>query len=51
MAVLEILTYPDPRLRTKAKKVDKVDKELRRMVDDMYETMYHEQGVGLLRRK
>lgn len=47
MALLEILKYPDPRLRIKAQPVLKVDAELRRMVDDMYETMYHAKGVGL----
>lgn len=46
MALLEILKYPDPRLRTKAKPVTNVD-EVRQYVDDMYETMYHAQGVGL----
>jgi peptide deformylase len=47
MALLEILKFPDPRLRTKAKLVTKWDATLRRMVDDMYETMYEHQGVGL----
>ncbi len=47
MALLEILQFPDPRLRTKAKPVTTVDAAFRRMIDDMYETMYHYQGVGL----
>lgn len=47
MALLEILQYPDPRLRIKAQPVTKIDAELRRMVDDMYETMYEHQGLGL----
>jgi peptide deformylase len=47
MALLEILKYPDPRLRIKAKPVTSVDKALLRMIDDMYETMYESQGVGL----
>jgi len=47
MAVLEILQYPDPRLRIKAAPVTKVDEQLRRQVEDMYETMYASQGVGL----
>lgn len=47
MAVLEILQYPDPRLRTVAQPVTNVDDALRRQVDDMYETMYAAQGVGL----
>lgn len=47
MAVLTILQYPDPRLRTKAKPVEKVDDALRAMINDMYETMYAANGVGL----
>ncbi len=47
MALLEILKYPDPRLRTVARPVSEVDANFRRMVDDMYETMYHARGVGL----
>lgn len=47
MALLEILKYPDPRLRTVATPVTTIDDAFRRIVDDMYETMYHAQGVGL----
>lgn len=47
MAKLEVLRFPDPRLRKKAKRVEQVDDEIRRVVDDMYETMYAENGVGL----
>ena len=47
MAILEILQFPDPRLRTKAAPVAKVDAALRKQVDDMYETMYDAKGVGL----
>lgn len=47
MAVLEILKYPDPRLRIKAQPVTTVDDALMRIVDDMYETMYDAKGVGL----
>lgn len=47
MALLNILEYPDPRLRTKAVKVAKVDDSLRRLIDDMFETMYAANGVGL----
>ncbi|WP_299731507.1 peptide deformylase [uncultured Endozoicomonas sp.] len=47
MALLEILEYPDPRLRTVAKPVAEVTDEIRRFVDDMLETMYEAQGVGL----
>lgn len=47
MAILEILQYPDPRLRIKAEPVTKVDDALRKQVEDMYETMYDAKGVGL----
>lgn len=47
MALLDILEYPDSRLRTVAKPVAEVNDELRKIVDDMLETMYHAQGVGL----
>lgn len=47
MAQLPILTYPDPRLRTVAQPVAEVDARVRQLVDDMLETMYAEEGVGL----
>ncbi len=47
MAVLEILQYPDPRLRIKAESVTQIDDDIRKKVEDMYETMYVNQGVGL----
>ncbi|RDI38374.1 peptide deformylase [Aquicella lusitana] len=47
MALLEILHYPDPRLRIKAKPVTQIDDEIRKIVEDMYETMYASHGVGL----
>jgi peptide deformylase len=47
MALLEILQYPDPRLRTKAAPVTSVDAALRKQIEDMYETMYEAKGVGL----
>jgi peptide deformylase len=47
MAKLEILHYPDPRLRTRAKPVEVVDDTIRRLVDDMFETMYDAPGIGL----
>lgn len=47
MAILEILEFPDPRLRTIAKPVTKVDDRVRKLVDDMFETMYDAPGVGL----
>lgn len=47
MSLLNILEYPDPRLRTKALPVERVDDALRRLIDDMFETMYTAPGVGL----
>ena len=47
MALREILKYPDPRLREVAQPVDRVDDEIRALVDDMAETMYAAPGVGL----
>lgn len=47
MALLEILKYPDPRLRIKAQPVMRIDAAFKQQVDDMYETMYASQGVGL----
>lgn len=47
MALLPILTYPDPRLHKKAKPVAVVDDRIRRIVSDMAETMYEAPGVGL----
>lgn len=47
MALLKILTYPHPLLTQKAKPVKVVDDSIRRLVNDMAETMYHAPGVGL----
>lgn len=47
MAKLEILEYPDPRLRTKAKPVAKVEERHRTLAADMLETMYDAPGIGL----
>ena len=47
MAQLNILRYPDPRLHTVAQPVKEVDSRIRRLVDDMLETMYAAEGVGL----
>lgn len=47
MPRLEILRYPDPRLHTVARPVAQVDERIRRLVDDMLETMYAAEGVGL----
>lgn len=47
MALLEILEYPDPRLRTVAEPVAAVDDAIRKLADDMLETMYAAPGIGL----
>ena len=47
MALLNILRYPDPRLHTVAKAVATVDETIRQLVDDMLQTMYAADGVGL----
>ena len=47
MAVLEILEFPDPRLRTVAKPVADVDDRIRTIIDDMFDTMYEAPGIGL----
>lgn len=47
MAILDILVYPDQRLRTVAKPVKTVDDSIRQLVDDMIETMYAAEGIGL----
>ncbi len=47
MAQLSILCYPDPRLHRVAKPVQQVDDRIRRLADDMLETMYAAEGVGL----
>jgi len=47
MALLSILTYPDPRLHTVAKPVQAVDARIRGLVADMLETMYQAEGIGL----
>jgi len=47
MALKTILTAPDPRLKQVAKPVAKVDAEMRRLMDDMLETMYKAPGIGL----
>lgn len=47
MAKLEILEFPDARLRIRARPVETVDERIRRLVADMLETMYDAQGVGL----
>ena len=47
MARLPIIEFPDPRLRTVAKPVQSVDKRVRQLIDDMFETMYEAPGIGL----
>ncbi|MDV6328488.1 peptide deformylase [Idiomarina sp. Sol25] len=47
MAKMTVLQYPDERLRKVAQKIEKVDDSIRSVIDDMFETMYEEQGVGL----
>ncbi|UTF59097.1 peptide deformylase [Gilvimarinus sp. DA14] len=47
MALLEILEFPDPRLRTIAKPVETVDDSVRELIDNMFETMYAAPGIGL----
>jgi peptide deformylase len=47
MATLEILKYPDPRLRQVAKPLDKITDETRKLVEEMAETMYAASGCGL----
>ena len=47
MALLNILRYPDPRLHTIARPVAEVDARIHRLVDDMIETMYASEGIGL----
>ncbi len=47
MAILDILCYPDKRLRKVAKPVEKVDDSIKKLVEDMFETMYIAPGIGL----
>ncbi len=46
MSVLQVLHIPDERLRKVAKPVEEVNAEIQRIVDDMFETMYAEEGIG-----
>ena len=47
MALRQILEFPDLRLRKVAKPVADVDDTIRKLIDDMFETMYEAQGIGL----
>jgi peptide deformylase len=47
MSIRPILTAPDPRLKAASEKISRVDDELKKLIDDMLETMYAEEGIGL----
>jgi peptide deformylase len=47
MTILPVIIAPDPRLKVTSPPVDRVDDEVRRLMDDMLETMYHVPGIGL----
>jgi peptide deformylase len=47
MALLEIVVYPDERLQTKSEPVAEVNDQVRKLIDDMAETMYTAPGIGL----
>jgi len=47
MAILDVLRFPDERLRTIAKKIEKVDKSITTLISDMFDTMRDENGIGL----
>jgi peptide deformylase len=47
MAILDVLRFPDERLRTVAKKIVKVDKSITTIINDMFDTMHEENGIGL----
>ncbi|WP_207060752.1 peptide deformylase [Motiliproteus sp. SC1-56] len=47
MALLPILEFPDPRLRTRAEPLESVDESVGKLIDDMFETMYDAPGIGL----
>ncbi len=47
MAILKIFKYPDPVLRDKAKPVERIDSSIRKLAEDMAETMYNAPGIGL----
>ena len=46
MSALNVLIYPDERLRTVCQPVAEINDEIRKIVDDMFETMYKEEGIG-----
>ena len=47
MALREIITIPDKRLRLKSERVEKIDSGIKKLVEDMFETMYDAPGIGL----
>ncbi len=47
MAILDVLTFPDPRLRKKSKAIESVTNEVKKLANDMVETMYDFNGIGL----
>lgn len=47
MAIMEILKYPDQRLRTIAKEIDNITDEIKKIATSMTETMYYAKGIGL----
>lgn len=47
MAILDVLRFPDERLRTVAKKIQNVDKSVSELISDMFDTMRDENGIGL----
>jgi peptide deformylase len=47
MSIRPVLTAPDPRLKAVSEEVSRVDDELKKLIDDMLETMYAEEGIGL----
>ena len=47
MTILNILQFPDPKLRIKAQPIDNFDEKLQTKIDDMFETMYDAKGIGL----
>lgn len=47
MTILKVLEFPDDRLRKVAKPIDEFNQELKTLINDMQETMYHENGIGL----
>jgi len=47
MAIRKILEFPDPRLRTRAASVEVLDDRIQTLIDDMFETMYDANGIGL----